>query len=83
VHDSTRPSEAFGQFIARVRHEEDDISLLFTSEPDGGKVKNYGELIYKVVPQEERADHGDVRLSYSREGEESMWVVEKHHITVT
>lgn len=75
VSDKTRPSLQFDKFIAQVHQYEDDIALLFTSQPDLSKVLNYVPLIFPVVGNQ--ATHGDIRIEYGY-----SWSVTQHAIKV-
>lgn len=74
--DKHRPSKEFGMFIEAVRHEGDDLRLLFTSRPESSKVRDYKEIINPPVGGV--ADVGDIRLSLNR----ADWVVKAHAIHV-
>ena len=82
VHDHTRPSDAFAQFVAQVRREDDDPCLLFTSEPNSVRVRDFDELICPVVPAGTAAQKGDVRLSWTDQGGRPGWTLEKHAVAV-
>ena len=74
VHDKSRPSHAFGLYIAQVRSAENGPVLLFTSEPQVSKVKDYEALIAAATGS--RGPVGDVRLRHSEQG----WEVLAHAI---
>lgn len=82
VRDESRPSDAFSRFVAEIRREGGEVSLLFTSVPTADKVAGYDELIAPVAPGGSAAEKGDVRLSFVSETGESGWVVEKHAVEV-
>ncbi|HRD46909.1 MAG TPA: hypothetical protein PLF78_10550 [Caulobacter sp.] len=72
--DRTRPSIEFGQFIAEVRKDGDDMTLLFTARPSAEKVLDYRTLIAPASPPG-GADRGDVRLRFDR-----GWSVVRHPV---
>jgi len=80
-HDPHRPSKTFQDFVAQVRREPDNISLLFTCVPDNSRVQDYCELIHPPVPAGTRSDEGSVRLSYPA-GKDARWTVERHSVVV-
>jgi hypothetical protein len=82
VHDKTRPSKPFGQFISQVCVGEDDVQLLFTSQPTKAKVRNYVDLIAPVVPQGPSQQKGDFRLLYGGASGNATWSVKKHVVEV-
>jgi hypothetical protein len=73
--DGKRPSQIFASFIGQVR-KNNQISLLFTSQPENSKVRDYRSLIYR--PTGKPAPVGDVRLSFTGGG----WRVDKHSVSV-
>lgn len=81
TRDKHRPSQAFEEFVARIRREDNEVSLLFTSVPKSLKVENYRELIHAVVPPGQGSKEGDIRLSYQADGN-SGWIVERHAVKV-
>jgi SPW repeat len=72
--DPKRPSEIFASFLGQVRSATDQISLLFTSQPQRNNVHGFISLI--CPPTDTPRDVGDVRLYYDASG----WHVEKHLI---
>ncbi|MFN7913692.1 MAG: hypothetical protein U0Q55_00020 [Vicinamibacterales bacterium] len=83
VHDKTRPSAAFGQFIAEIRKHDDDVVLLFTSQPTEDKVADYDELVHAVAPSgSPPSSRGDVRLCYGPIVGGVGWAVERHSVSV-
>jgi hypothetical protein len=80
-HAQTRPSPEFGEFIARLRRDPDNVRLLFTSIPDVAKVEDYRALINPIVPAGAgSSDEGDLQLSY--QDSPSGWHVDRHAIKV-
>lgn len=78
--DRHRPSAEFGKFIAKIRTDDDVISLLFTSKPKREKVKDYIDLIHPIEPSGNfQEDVGDVCMEYSTN---SGWKVITHAIEV-
>ena len=76
TQDQHRPSKEFGMFIEKVRKDEDTARLLFTSEPDPQKVRDYLPIIHPVVGNS--AAVGDVRIEYDARG----WRVKSHAVEV-
>lgn len=76
--DKKRPSKAFEEFIDQVKSDH-EISLLFTSEPEHSKVKQYKNLIFPVIPSMVLRDKGDVRIQYTSQ---QNWNVLQHCIKV-
>ena len=76
THDQHRPSKEFGMFIEKVRKDVDTASLLFTSEPDPQKVRDYLPIIHPVVGNP--ANVGDVRIEYDMK----EWDVKSHAVKV-
>lgn len=74
--DKFRPSREFGLFIEQVRKESDDIRLLFTSRPTPDKVKDYQEIIYRVVGAPNAV--GDIRIQFNG----NHWLVLSHAVQV-
>jgi len=74
THDKSRPSDEFGLYIAQVRVPATSPVLLFTSEPQEAKVKDFKPLIGTVVG--EQALVGDVRLRHQA----GQWDVLAHAI---
>jgi len=75
TRDPKRPSQIFASFIGQVR-KNNQISLLFTSEPENNKVSDYISLIYPPIGKP--GPVGDVRLSFT----EGAWRVDKHSVSV-
>lgn len=63
-------------FIEKVRKDVDTASLLFTSEPDPQKVRDYLPIIHPVVGNP--ANVGDVRIEYDMK----EWDVKSHAVKV-
>ena len=76
TQDQHRPSKEFGMFIEKVRKDEDTARLLFTSEPNPQKVRDYLPIIHPVVGNP--AAVGDVRIEYDAQG----WQVKSHAVKV-
>lgn len=77
THDKYRPSKEFGMFVGQVRKDDDDIKLLFTSEPNEAKVHDYKGIIYPLVGVPVKCNVGDVRVTFN-----GNWVVTKHAVHV-
>jgi hypothetical protein len=76
--DKTRPSDVFHDFLITNFGAGNNVSLLFTSEPEKQKVVDYiGAINPRVGP---RADVGDIRLQYDKA---SDWTVLRHAIEVS
>jgi hypothetical protein len=76
-YDEDRPSIAFQNFVSRLRRENDEPWLLFTSMPTDSKIHDYSGLVYRAVSTP--AEEGDVRLSYHSD---TAWQVDRHAIEV-
>jgi beta-lactamase superfamily II metal-dependent hydrolase len=81
--DASRPRSEFSRFVAQFRNNgQEDVSVLFTSQPLKSKVATILDSIHPAVPASQRANKGDVRLTYPdvrdhcRGG--TLWKVQKH-----
>ena len=87
-NDASRPRVEFSRFVAQFRNNKNDnVSVLFTSQPLKDKVESILELIHPVVPTtNQSANTGDVRLTYPAVSDPgrggTLWKVEKHCIQV-
>jgi hypothetical protein len=76
VHDKTRPSDVFREFLLMTLQEGDDVQLLFTSEPTNDKVEDFLTAIHPAVgPQSTK---GDIQLRFDNQA----WQVTAHAINV-
>ena len=75
-HDKSRPSEMFHDFIMTTLGKGDDVSLLFTSEPNRDKVVDFLSAIYPRVGS--KGTVGDVRMVFNG----LQWSVKSHAIEV-
>lgn len=80
VHDKTRPSPAFGQFVAHTLKDGGDLCLLTTSEPDALKVAAFRSLFAAVTPSGPNKPDGDARLHYAHDERGGRWNVDKHAV---
>lgn len=76
VHDKTRPSDVFHDFMLATLGKGDDVKLLFTSEPTRDKVVDYLSAIQPIVGP--AGQTGDIRLEFAS----GSWNVTKHAVTV-
>lgn len=76
LHDKTRPSAIFGQYVAQIRDGTHDPLLLFTSEPLEALVRDFKPLIAPVVGKQDHV--GDVRIAFI----ERAWSVISHAVQV-
>jgi hypothetical protein len=76
VHDKTRPSEVFHDFLLATLGKGDDVKLLFTSEPTRDKVVDYRSAIQPTVGTP--GQKGDIRLEFAA----GSWEVTKHAVKV-
>lgn len=74
--DKHRPSPEFSQFIDEAQSSVNDLSLLFTSEPDETKVQEFKNLIHPL--EGARASVGDVQLVY----DSTAWLVTRHSVAI-
>lgn len=78
--DHYRPSTEFGKFIEKIRSDDENVSLLFTSKPMKVKVNDYIDLIHPVEPSgSSPQDVGDVCMEYTIN---SGWNIVSHAIEV-
>jgi hypothetical protein len=76
TRDRHRPSREFRDFVADVRRDPENVSVLFTTQPMEESVRDFESLVHpRVGPP---AEEGDVRLEFGN-GE---WRVTKHAIVV-
>jgi hypothetical protein len=75
-NDGHRPSDIFGQFVANLRKDVDNVQILFTGVPRKKYVKDFRTLIAQRT--EPRMPAGDIRLSFDGHN----WKVRKHAIEV-
>lgn len=76
LHDKTRPSDVFHDFLLATLGKGDDVKLLFTSEPILDKVVDYLSAIQPTVGT--TGQTGDIRLEFSA----GRWEVTKHAVKV-
>jgi hypothetical protein len=76
LHDKTRPSDVFQDFLLATLGKGDDFKLLFTSEPTRDKVVDYLSAIHPTVGT--TGQTGDIRLKFSA----GRWDVTKHAVKV-
>jgi beta-lactamase superfamily II metal-dependent hydrolase len=76
TNDPDRPSDLFGQFVAAVRKDADNVRIYFTGRPRDAFVKDYQALIAPTVGTPKPA--GDIRLAYDGR----RWLIEKHAVQV-
>ena len=76
LHDKTRPSDVFHDFLLATLGKGDDVKLLFTSEPTRDKVVDYLRAIQPTVGT--TGQTGDIRLEFSA----GRWGVTKHTVKV-
>ncbi|NZA25400.1 hypothetical protein H0E84_03315 [Luteimonas sp. SJ-92] len=76
VKATSRPSKVFAQFMTELGDKASQVSLLFTSQPLRSSVRDYSDRIAPVVPDSDREECGDVRLSYAG----GQWTIQKHAV---
>ncbi|QCB55918.1 hypothetical protein E5675_16755 [Sphingopyxis sp. PAMC25046] len=76
THDKTRPSGEFRDFLLTSLGDDDDIRLLFTSEPTMEKVEDLLGAIHPAVGVRDKK--GDIRLVHGT----GRWKVEAHAIDI-
>lgn len=74
--DKFRPSREFRVFVEELRTDEDDFSVLFTSQPKAEKVAAFRDVVAPASTAPD--DRGDVRLVFA----DGVWTIEKHFIAV-
>jgi hypothetical protein len=72
--DAERPSDLFGQFVAAIRKNVDNVQILFTGHPRNAFVRDYKNLIAGPIGPSKPA--GDARLVFDGQN----WAVAKHAV---
>jgi hypothetical protein len=74
TNDRTRPSSVFRDFLLHALEQDDQIKLLFTSQPRWSKIVDYEAAIHPVVGS--ASSEGDVRIVFNGR----RWEVKAHAV---